>query len=104
MKRISEKHQKMLDWILKFNSDNGYPPTIRETAAANGFKSTNTVWVAVSRMENKGIAVPVKRNGERSSDLDPDIKALSICIAALSNCTKEGQRANVQYLNSKFGV
>ena len=43
MKDLTAKQQRIYDYILDYTADNGYPPSVREIAAAVGLKSPSTV-------------------------------------------------------------
>ena len=40
---MGERHQKILDFLIKFQNENGYPPSIREIGESIGVKSTSLV-------------------------------------------------------------
>lgn len=54
MEKIGEKTQKVWRFVADFLSRNGYPPTVREIAAALGFRSTSAVIFHLAALERKG--------------------------------------------------
>lgn len=52
--KLSERQQRMLDFIQKFNSENGYPPSIREIGKAVGISSTSVVNYNLNRLVDEG--------------------------------------------------
>ena len=51
---LNNNEQKILDFIKKQIKENGYPPSVREICAAVGLKSTSSVHLYLSRLEEKG--------------------------------------------------
>lgn len=56
-----ERRKKMLQYIDKYQAENGVSPTQREIRAAVGVASTNTVHAMLHRMEADGMLRIVKR-------------------------------------------
>ncbi|MCT4543970.1 MAG: transcriptional repressor LexA [Vallitalea sp.] len=52
---LSEKQNKILNFIKKEILSKGYPPSVREICNAVGLKSTSTVHGHLERLEKKGI-------------------------------------------------
>ncbi|MCD7734226.1 MAG: transcriptional repressor LexA [Clostridiales bacterium] len=57
MKELTPKQQRIYDYILDFTADNGYPPSVREIAAAVGLKSPSTVHFHLKALEEAGAIV-----------------------------------------------
>lgn len=55
MKELTAKQQRIYDYILDFTADNGYPPSVREIAAAVGLKSPSTVHFHLKALEEAGV-------------------------------------------------
>ncbi len=51
---LSEKQQRILDFIRNDQLNKGYPPSVREICVAVGLKSTSTVHGHLERLEKKG--------------------------------------------------
>ena len=54
-KPLSERQQKMLDFIHKYIDENGRPPTIREIGGAVNISSTSVVNYNLTRLKEKGL-------------------------------------------------
>ncbi len=57
MKELTPKQQKIYDYILDFTAEYGYPPSVREIAAAVGLKSPSTVHFHLKALEEAGAIV-----------------------------------------------
>ena len=55
MARTSDKPEKILRFIRDFTQANGYPPTVREIAAAVGLRSPSTVHYQLARLREQGL-------------------------------------------------
>lgn len=53
MKKLSEKQQKVLDFLQERARD-GIPPSVREICSATGIKSTSTVHMHLKTLEEEG--------------------------------------------------
>jgi repressor LexA len=53
-KRLSERQQRILEFLGEYIDDNGYPPSIREIGAAAGISSTSVVSYNLRRLEERG--------------------------------------------------
>jgi repressor LexA len=51
---LTARQSNILDFLAKFLDDHGYPPTVRETGAFFGIKSTNGVSDHLRALERKG--------------------------------------------------
>jgi len=51
---LSDKQQRILDYIRNEQLNKGYPPSVREICEAVGLKSTSTVHGHLARLEKKG--------------------------------------------------
>lgn len=54
---LTEKEQRILDYIKETIEANGYAPTVRDIRSALDIKSTSTVFSYLERLENKGYIV-----------------------------------------------
>lgn len=54
MKQLTQKQQVIYDYLLKFTAEHGYPPSVREIAAAVGLKSPSTVHFHLKALEEAG--------------------------------------------------
>jgi repressor LexA len=53
-KKLSERQSRMLDFIHKFSTESGYPPSIREIGKAVGISSTSVVNYNLNRLVESG--------------------------------------------------
>jgi repressor LexA len=54
-KKLSDKEQKILDFVSKQVEEMGYPPSVREICSAVGFSSTSTVHGYLEKLKEKGL-------------------------------------------------
>jgi len=54
MESLSSKQGQVLQFLMDFNEQQGFPPTIRELCAYFGFKSLNTAHFHLRALEKKG--------------------------------------------------
>lgn len=52
--KLSDRQRRMLDFIRKFSSRSGYPPSIREIGGAVGISSTSVVNYNLNRLVEQG--------------------------------------------------
>lgn len=54
MKGLTEKQQRILDYIIEATSQNGFPPSVREIGEYVGLKSSSSVHAQLSRLRELG--------------------------------------------------
>ena len=54
-KTLTPKQQRIYDYIVEFTAEHGYPPSVREIAAAVGLKSPSTVHFHLKALEAAGV-------------------------------------------------
>ena len=57
MRILSPKQQQIYDYIVSFQADHGYPPSVREIGEAVGLKSPSTVHFHLKGLEEKGLII-----------------------------------------------
>lgn len=57
MKQLTQKQQVIYDYLTQFTAQHGYPPSVREIAAAVGLKSPSTVHFHLKALEEAGAIV-----------------------------------------------
>lgn len=57
MLKLTEKQEKVLQYIKTYLFEKGYPPSVRELGAALGLSSPSTVHSHLKALENKGYLV-----------------------------------------------
>ena len=62
---LTAEQQRVVSYILKYRSENGFPPTVREIAASLGYRSPNNVRQHLRLIEQKGFLrlLPGKARG-----------------------------------------
>src|SRR3954464_12726933 len=66
MRKVSERQQRILDFVVEYTSDHGYPPSIREIGQAVGISSTSVVDYNLRALERSG---GIRRDREVSRGL-----------------------------------
>lgn len=54
MENLSSRQERVLKFLIDFNTEHGFPPTIRELCRHFGFKSLNTAHFHLRSLEKKG--------------------------------------------------
>lgn len=72
--RISEKQQRILEFINRYVIDNSRPPSMREIGAATGISSTSVVSYNLGRLEEAGYIV-------RDREVSRGLKLTSMALA-----------------------
>ena len=67
MNGLSEREQRILDYMREYVAKWGYPPTVRDVAGALGIKSTSTVHKAIASLEKAGM---IKKQAGKRRALD----------------------------------
>ncbi len=75
MEVLSSKQEQVLKFLVDFNTEHGFPPTIRELCHYFGFKSLNTAHFHLRSLEKKGY-IQVHRGKGRGVTL-PGARPLS---------------------------
>jgi len=67
MENLSEREQKILDFMKSYIKEWGYPPTVRDICAALDISSTSTVHKALSDLTEKGV---IRKQGGKRRAMD----------------------------------
>ncbi len=70
IKSLSQKQERIINFVTEFLHDQGYPPTIRDIAAGCGISSTSVVAYNLNKLEQAGYI-------RRHSDISRGIKFLT---------------------------
>jgi repressor LexA len=76
--RLSERQQRILEFLGEYITENGYPPSIREIGAAAEISSTSVVSYNLHRLEERGYISrdrEVSRGLKLTSEADAQIAA-----------------------------
>ena len=63
MRNLENNLKNLMDYIVEFNDQNGYLPSVREMASHIGIKSTSTINYYISILENRNL---LKRNQQKN--------------------------------------
>lgn len=63
MKPLTERQKAILEFIMTFIDEKGYPPTVREIGRACGMRSSSSVHGQLEKLEQLGY---IKKNGSQS--------------------------------------
>lgn len=66
-RKITKRQQQIYDYIKQYQKENGYPPSVREMAAAVGLSSPSTVHAHLSALEERGL---IKRDASKPRALE----------------------------------
>jgi repressor LexA len=70
IKSLSPKQERIINFVIEFLNDKGYPPTIRDIVAGCGISSTSVVAYNLNKLEQAGYI-------RRHSDISRGIKFLN---------------------------
>ncbi len=79
---LSERQQKILEFVKSFTLDNGYPPTIREIGKAVNISSTSVVNYNLDALQRAGL-ITRDRTVSRGIRLDQGLEGLTTMAANL---------------------
>lgn len=66
-RKITKRQQQIYDFIRSYQKEKGYPPSVREMAAAVGLSSPSTVHAHLSALEDHGL---IKRDATKPRALE----------------------------------
>ena len=66
-RKITKRQQQIYDFIRTYQKEKGYPPSVREMAAAVGLSSPSTVHAHLSALEDLGL---IKRDATKPRALE----------------------------------
>jgi repressor LexA len=75
MKRISDKHMQIYEFIKSFTSENGYPPSVREIGFAVGLRSPSTVHSHLKTLRDLGYITREEHKTRAISISGPDAQS-----------------------------
>ena len=67
MPRTSDKAEKILEYVNQFVQENGYAPSVRESGAAGGLRSTASVSYHIQALQDKGMLLSPGSKGRKRS-------------------------------------
>lgn len=66
-RKITKRQQQIYDFILSYQQEKGYPPSVREMASAVGLSSPSTVHAHLNALEDHGL---IKRDSTKPRALE----------------------------------
>ena len=69
MQELNTKEQAVYQFLQKYISEKGYPPTVRDIGAALGMKSTSSVHKLIGNLQEKGYIKKPDPNKRRALEL-----------------------------------
>lgn len=70
----SNKKEIILNFIIKYQKENGYPPTVREMCKALNISSTSTVSYYLDMLENEGL-IKKSANKNRALEINSELSS-----------------------------
>lgn len=52
---MTARQKEIYEYIIRYTTENLYPPTVREIAAATGLKSTSSVYNHLKNLQKQGV-------------------------------------------------
>lgn len=89
-RKISKRQQQIYDFIRSYQKEKGYPPSVREMAAAVGLSSPSTVHAHLSALEDLGL---IKRDATKPRALEVFNSDGSSC--AVTETERQASRGTV---------
>lgn len=87
-RKITKRQQQIYDFIRSYQNEKGYPPSVREMAAAVGLSSPSTVHAHLSALEELGL---IKRDATKPRALEVfNSDGSSVKTADSSNSSTRG--------------
>lgn len=87
-RKITKRQQQIYDFIRSYQREKGYPPSVREMAAAVGLSSPSTVHAHLSALEEHGL---IKRDATKPRALEVfNADGTSVQLAAVTQAPSRG--------------
>ena len=85
---LNGKQREILEFMVKYQEEKGYPPAVREIGAAVGLSSTSTVHGHLSRLEAKGYIQTESDRDRQSSRGAPNSGQTRVffCVQPIRTC------------------
>lgn len=80
---LSERHRKILDFLIRFQEENGYSPSIREIGDSINVKSTSLVDYYLTQLEQMGYIQRDDRVSRSIRVLEPAERLLNRAVKAI---------------------
>ena len=74
MTTLTQCQQQVLDMLISYQKERGFPPTNQEVATMLGYRSVNAAVEHLRALEKKGV-ITIKRGVARGITLHPAVKA-----------------------------
>jgi repressor LexA len=94
---LGERHQKILQFLTKFQDENGYSPSIREIGESIGVKSTSLVDYYLKQLEDMG-------HIDRNSHISRSIRILTQVESGFVEQAKQAVKEAAQSVSELFSI
>lgn len=94
---LNEKESSILEHLITFYNNHGYPPSIREVCAATGIKSTSTVQKYYGFLEEKGY---IKRTNLKKRCVEINYDKIPNEIAVENGIVTDNEMVSVPVVGS----
>jgi repressor LexA len=94
---LGERHQKILQFLTKFQDENGYSPSIREIGESIGVKSTSLVDYYLKQLEDMG-------HIDRNSHISRSIRILTQVESGFVEQAKQVVKEAAQSVSELFSI
>lgn len=94
---LGERHQKILQFLTKFQDENGYSPSIREIGESIGVKSTSLVDYYLKQLEDMG-------HIDRNSHISRSIRILTPVESGFVEQAKQAVKEAAQSVSELFSI
>ena len=75
--RLTRRQRQVLEAIVKFSGDRGYPPTVRELCKRFGMASPNAIWTHLQPLRRHGMVSWTKGAARTLRVTEAAVEALS---------------------------
>ncbi len=94
---LGERHQKILQFLTRFQDENGYSPSIREIGESIGVKSTSLVDYYLKQLEDMG-------HIDRNSHISRSIRILAPLESGFVKQAKQAVKQAAQSVSELFSI
>ena len=101
MPRTSDKAERIMEYVNQFIPDNGYSPSVRESGAAVGLRSTASVSYHLQALQEKGLLQSPGAKGRKraivTTQRPGQIPVIGVVTAGLPILAVENQEGSISW-------